>query len=304
MALTSLGRWELLREIILKRKTGRIVLQIGSQYVHWSIASGKVLFVSSTLPEDSFSQFLSGSSWIEKAPLTSARSQVNERQSLGSVLIRNGILSASQFEAAYFDYCLFLTTHLLRSTNNLLWSACPPPLKAEFASVDLPLWRLLLASERQSLEIRTVVEFAQRFPHRYVLGGHNLLADLIRHPETIILEYLQRGASLNEILANPDLDRLTCYRLPFLLWLGGFLQPRTAADLTSSTAVSPEKKSGLAIQPAWIIALVIGMILGLLLAPESPRPVETVTGKSESMREMLEKPAWKTGDNLKEERPR
>lgn len=303
MALTSFARWELIREIIAARRTGRIVVQIGRQYLHWSIATGRLQSVSATLPDHSFAEYLSRSAMLEAGSLESARKQVNDRRTLGSVLVRNSLLTVPELKKAYFDYCLSLTPCLLQSDNNLLWSACPPPVKSESVDLSVPLWQLFVAAGREHLEIHAAVEFAQRFPQSYRLNGQTVLAERLKHPETRVLDYLIRGARLSDILADPDLDRMTCYRFAFLLWLSGFLQPTKLPKKTTPQLLAEQEpgSSGSLVEPAWVIALIVGMMLGLLFAPHHAPPPAPAVAQPE-IRRPPDPPAWTPGESLKEKR--
>jgi hypothetical protein len=54
MAVDTINRWQLVREVITQKRSGAIVLQTGRNYLHWILERGNLVCVSSTLPEASF----------------------------------------------------------------------------------------------------------------------------------------------------------------------------------------------------------------------------------------------------------
>jgi hypothetical protein len=127
------------------------------------------------------------------------------------------------------------------------------------------------------LEIRNAVAFSEFALGQYRVREFELVERALKTEEKRMLQYLKSSASLTEILSDPELDRITCYRVLFLLWLSGYIQeikPRTVEDGSDVSSSILNKLRSLPVE--WIIPLTLGILLGVIFAPVSaPDPVSS-----------------------------
>jgi hypothetical protein len=292
MAVDLVSRWQMIRELSYFKKSGTLTVQLGRNYLSWIVRRGELLWFSSNSAEHSFTRFLYECGSIEPDRITSAQSMVDDSRSLGAAIIQKRILEPDRIRSLLRQHCFHQVHHLFAPTAHVLFTSSLATPKQHMVSLDLPFAEMLLHCERSSLDIRSVVQFAEENIERYRVHEFDSVARTLEGHEKRIVPYIRSGASLQEILADPELDRLTCYRILFLLWVSGYLQelkPRIREQTAKSKSALI---SGLkCIPPEWIFPLVLGILLGVLLAPDSDKPA-AAQPSTQPLRPLLE-PAWR-----------
>jgi hypothetical protein len=297
MAIDLLARWRLLQEITLKNKTGTLTVRSGPNYQHWLLRMGSVTHVQSTSPEESLTHFLRKQQAVSEGVLRKVETQIDDRHAYGFLLVKRGFMTQDAMLDALYQHRVYLASSLLQSCNHLYWSDNRLESKLHSIQAMLPLSQTLLQAERTFLELQPAVRSVEECGKRLDAVRASEARLWLTEPERRVLEYAKSGCPFDNILRDPDLDRLTCYRTIFLLWLAGHLKVR--AD---SPPVEPEKVNASLIQrlrsvpPEWIYPFLIGMLVGTLLAPRSEPEVPIVAEPkaTERLEDVMQKPAWST----------
>jgi hypothetical protein len=293
MAIDRFSRWALIREIVTERKSGTLIVQLGRHYLRWALNGGTLLFVSSTNSEFWLIHHLfRKGGYLNPADVVLAETRVNENTSLGSSLMQLRKLELDPLRELVHEHWTSLSNYLLQSTARLVWNEKELVSKPHFIDLSLPFSNLLLSLERESVEIQSAVEFANDHLSRYKLENASDLGRILRGKERRLVPYLKTSASLQEILMEPDIDRFTCYRAIFLLWLSGYLQPVSKVERTAIPAPGFFLRRLRAVPPEWIFLLMLGILLGLLLAPKESPQVENQNRHQEGLEEAVPRPAW------------
>ena len=282
MALEVLSRWEMIRELSYFRKSGTLTAQLGRNYLYWTIKHGDVICFSSSSADYSFTRFLYEKSSIEQDKITWAQSLINETRSLGLAVVQKKFLEPDTLRDLLKEHCFTHAHFLMETSTHLFYSPRLGQLKPQMIQIELSLSEVLLQSERTSLEIRSAVEFAEQVLDTYRVCEFEVVEKALKAEERRMLHYLKNSASLPEILSDPELDRLTCYRVLFLLWVAGYIQEIRPKPEKEDITVESKLLSLLRSIPAeWIIPFAIGTLLGVLFAPDSkpnqsPNPCQQV----------------------------
>jgi hypothetical protein len=298
MALDPASRWRTIREVILNRKSGTLVLQLGKNYLHWIIDTGEVVCVSSSSRENSLTAFITNGQYLALPQVAIADASVNETTSLGAALLQTGMLDREKLRNIIRDHCVSLSHYLFQTAYYLFWSDQPVSCKQKFIKVSIPLSHIILSAERSNIETTSALRVAKDFPKALRLKDGSMLETPLQTAEMRILHYLKVGSSLEDILHEPDLDRITCYRVLFLLWLAAKLQEPRIRPAAGKASTSPRIHLWNRIRslpPEWIFPLLAGVMIGVLLSPgphieakkEQPQ-------KTEKLKDVLQKPAWRT----------
>jgi hypothetical protein len=299
MAVDLFSRWRMIRDITSAKRTGTLILQMGRNYLQWAIQDGKLSFLSSTNPEFYLTRFLlTQKEEVKRDDLLFAESQINETRSLCSVILQLKLLPPEILKKLIREHWSSVSNLLLQSTTRLFWSERVSVPKLHFIDLSFPFSELILSLERASIEIRSASEFAQELLATYKIHDLGALEPALERTEKRMLHYLKRAASLQEMLLDAELDRITCYRTLFLLWLSGRLYclPKTNTAVAVKTETLWEKLHS--IPAEWILPFVVGILLGLFLAPHPADPVpKAPAARQESAGDIPEKPAWST-DNI------
>jgi hypothetical protein len=274
MALEVLSRWEMIRELSYFRKSGTLTAQLGRNYLYWTIKQGDVICFSSTCADFSFTRFLYEKSSIEQEKITWAQSLITESRSLGLAVVQKNLLEPNALRNLLKEHCFVHAHFLMETSTHLFFSPRLAQLKPQMIQIELSLSEVLLQSERASLEIRSAVEFAEQVLGKYKVCEFEVVEKALKAEERRMLRYLKNSASLAEILSDPELDRLTCYRVLFLLWVAGYIREiRAKPEKEEMTAQRRLLSLLRLIPPEWIIPFALGILLGVLFAPDpSPDP--------------------------------
>jgi hypothetical protein len=271
MALETLSRWEIIRELSYFKKSGTLTAQFGRSYLHWTIKQGELICFSSTSADYSFTRFLYEKNLVDPEKLTWAQSFINESRTLGLAIVQKKLLEPDSVRNLLKEHYYENAHFLIHSGTHLFFSPRLAPLKQHMIQIEVPLSEMLLQSDRNSLEIRAAVAFGEVLG-KYRVREFEAVETALRPYEKRMLSYLRSSASLQEILSDPELDRLTCYRVLFLLWISGYIQeikPRAVEDGTVSASSILNKLRVIPLE--WIIPLTLGIILGVIFAP-TPTP--------------------------------
>jgi hypothetical protein len=275
MALENPSRWEMLREFSYFKKSGTITAQMGRSYLYWTIKQGDLICFSSTSADYSFTRFLYQKEAIEPEKLTWAQSFINESRTLGLSVVQKKLIEPDSLRNLLKEHCLENSHFLIHSGTHLFYSPRIAELKQHMIQIELPLSEVLLQSERASLEIRSAVAYSEFALGKYRVREFELVERGLKPEEKRILQYLKTSASLSEILSDPELDRITCYRVLFLLWVSGYIQeikPRTVENESNVSSSILNKLRSLPVE--WIIPLTLGILLGVIFAPvPAPDPI-------------------------------
>lgn len=293
----ALARWKMIRDIICNRKSGTLILQMGRHYIHFVIEDANLAFVSSTFPEFTFSHFLIQNANMDPNLVLEAESQVTDVRSLGAVLAQDSRLSVEEVQALLRQHWYNLSHYLVQTNTHAFWSNRLMRQKAQMINADLPLAHLLLRCERSSIEIHTALRFLETIPERCKVADLESVEEALEGIERRILPYLRAGTTLQDILKDPELDRITCYRILFQLWLSGYLQDghrkRQIKRLEKSHGIMERIRS---LPPDWIIPLAIGALIGVVLAP-NPMPISRPVEEPSKVEKPWDPPAWKDDKN-------
>jgi len=273
MAIDSFSRWQMIREIICKKKSGTLIVQLGRNFLRWILDRADVVCVSSTLPEFSFTQFLLQDRSIPLEDLLLAQSGISHSRSLGASLLQSGATGREELGRLLRLHWSSLSFHLLQSTTHLFWSDSEIFFKDEFVRLDSPLSSLLFSCERNSLETRTAIRIAHVLPAAYRVFDWPQVEAALEGRERRMIPYLKAGCSLQEILHDPELDHISVYRVFFILWLTGQLleNQRTSPSIPSRKS-NPRWERIKSVPPDWIFPLIAGAILGVLLTSRPSPP--------------------------------
>ncbi len=290
MAIDSLARWHLIREIICKKKSGTLIVQLGRNFLRWVLDQANVVCVSSTLPEFSFTQFLLQERSIPFEGLLAAQAAISHSRSLGASLLQSGTVGREDLAMLLRLHWSSLSFHLLQSASHLFWSDSEIFFKDEFIRLDSPLSSLLLSCERSSLETRTAIRIAHVLPSSYHVLDWMPVEAALEVRERRIIPYLKSGCSLREILHDPELDHISIYRICFLLWLTGQLRENQRTPVSSQSRIAHPKWERIkSVPPDWIFPLIAGAILGALLTSKPAPPAASAPLKPAWGREFTEK---------------
>ena len=294
MALDSVNRWQLVRSIIIQKRSGVIVLQSGKNYLHWIIHQGCLVCIQSTFPEASLTHFIEQEQVIDPTKFTNAKSQVDQTKPFGSVLLRQHLLKEEDFAKSIYRHWIACTDYLFEPSMHVFWSANSALLKPEFIRCDRPLADVLMQANKSSITIPTAIRAVEELkpPFRMVSGKPNLAQ--FSEEEKRIWMYLQSGATLEQIFQDREITKIPCYKLLFLLWVSGYISDSrmlTAREVQQATTSIFQR-----IPPEWIFPLCAGVLIGVLLAPSAPEPKPSpplpAYRVDPLVEEELPKPAW------------
>ena len=295
MAVNSNSRWQVIRDIICNKKSGTLILQQGPHYLSWGIVAGKLVCVSSTLPEHSFTQFLLQNRKIDPESVMKAQLQVTEDRSIGAALLHMKVARVEGVQSLLRQHWISLCPNLLQSTNHIFWSYRETSPKLQSVSYALSLGELILHCDRSWVEIASALRCAQQIPVPYGIPDMNAVESGLCEREKRILHYLRRGSSLSEVLMDPDLDRITCYKVFFLLWVSCYLQGvRTETAAADASIRSPVLQRIRSIPPDWIVPLFAGVLVGVLLSPSADQKANPrePSAHIDNLKEAIQRPAW------------
>lgn len=299
MALMDFARWNLLRDVICRRKSGTLVIQLGKTYIFWVLREGTLLRVSSSHEDFTLTSFLRQQNFLNRDIVERASAGVSETRSLGSLLCRNGAADAESLKQWIARHAGWLCPYLLQSSAHLFWTDRVNACKSEFVHHDgISLSEILLACDRSFIETRSAFQMPEEMPKPYRLENVEMLGLLLEAPERRMLSYLKRGDGIDAMYMDPDLDRLTICRVLFLLWISGKLLPaRIPAVSASETEPQPWMSRVRSIPPDWFIPLTVGILLGLLLSPPASRPSPASPVQQPRTR-TFQSPAWSTDEKV------
>ncbi len=291
MVVDSVVRWQLVRDVIVNRKSGVLVLQTGRNYLNWTLDKGNLVSISTTFVEGSFTHFVQEKKLTESTKFLSAQNQIDPEKALGSLLIRHHIMNDEEFSKILFEHWISCTDYLFDPAVHIFWSTNRSALKSEFVRMDRPLGEVLLRARMDSITVPTALRSVQELKPPYHVHSSNPNLAHFSEEEKRVWMYLRSGSTLKQILQDPDIARIPCYKTVFLLWLSGYIsdsrkvQPQPLPKITTNIL---EK-----IPPEWVFPLCAGALIGVLLAPASaPKTAPSPVPRVEPLNETLQKPAW------------
>lgn len=299
MAVNNFSRWNLIRDVTCNRRSGTLVLQLGQRYISWSFLEGNLAWITSTAPEYTMTQFLLHHQKVEKEVLERARLRVDDTISLGALLMKEGAANTAMLQEWTAQHAAWLCPFLVQTSVHLYWADRLMPVKPEFVHHSgIPLSRILLACDRNSIEVRTAFQFLEEMPDLYRVLDPDTLPPWLPGAERRLVPYLKRRDGLERMMADPELDRLTCCRTLFLLWIAGRIHPvmPVAREAVASPSWLDRART---VPPDWIIPLVVGLLLGVLLRPAPPPPAPPSTPATHH--QILESPAWRPSESVSHE---
>jgi len=296
LAIDTINRWQLVREVILQKRSGAIVLQTGRNYLHWILERGNLVCVSSTLPEASLTNTIQEQKLIDPPELMRAQAMVDQSKTLGTILLQRRMLNQEALQKLLLQHWVACTDYLFEPSMHLFWSTNSSAIKAEVVRHDRPLSDVLLLVDRSAITIPTALRTVQGLQTPYRLASRMPDLSTFNEEERRIWMHLQSGSCLKQILQDREITRIPCYKTLFLLWLTGYLcdtRPKTVTKVKEATRSAIHR-----IPAEWIFPLCAGALIGVLLAPSGPPKVPPKpAAKVERLQESLQKPAWGTGDD-------
>ena len=294
MAIDSFARWQLVRDVIVQRKSGVIVLQTGTNYLNWVIEAGNLVCVSSTFPEASFTRWMEQNKLTESTIFLNAQQQIDSGKSLGAILMRLQHTDPQELARLLFHHWVFCTTYLFDPSAHLFWSSNAARLKPDMVRCDRSLGDVLICASRSSIAIPTALRVLQALTPPYRIQSRVADTSGFSEEERRIWMHLESGNDFKQILRDPEIARIPFYKMIFLLWVSGFISDgrKVAAQKVIPVSATLLQK----IPPEWIFPLCIGTLIGVLLAPDSvPEPPPPVT-RVRPLEESLQRPAWSQDD--------
>lgn len=305
MAIDLISRWEMIQEISVNKQSGTLVVQSGPHYLYWILEQGRLVCVVSSNPELSFTEFLTSNTTLSAKEITVCQAAVSENRSLGAALVHKCGMPLEDLRASLERHWISLTHYILSSSTHIFWSSRPVEPKLDFVRCDIPFSSILMQADRDSLEIPVALRMVHSLQPPFRIKAPLRASEaFLTESEKRLVPYLQAGCSITEMLRDPELDHLTCYRTLFLLWLAGVLfdSGSNTASKREHVPVSPFWQRMKSLPPDWIFPLLAGMVLGVVLAPSGDAPAAPVpVHKLEAVHEILQKPAWRTDPEQSEE---
>jgi hypothetical protein len=300
MGIETVSRWQLVRDVIVHKKTGVIVVQTGTNYLNWNIEKGNLVCVSSTFPEASLTSFVQQKKLTESTNFLSVQNHVDNARALGPLLVRHQLLEEAEFRTLLFEHWVSCTNYLLDPSAHLFWSAKIEDRKPEFIRNDRCFGEVILKAGKNSITVPTALRIVQQLkgPYRIQSQNHPDLSGL-NEEERRIWMYLQSGTSLKQMFQDRDISIIPCYKFIFLLWLSGYISDSQKAIHSQKNLQKMGTHFLEKIPPEWVIPLCAGALIGVLLAPAppnhtkiaAPEPAPTTIAPLD---ETLQKPAWST----------
>lgn len=305
MALDLISRWRTLQEISEVRKSGTLVAQSGPTYLYWVLEEGRLVCVVSSNPELSFTRFLLSHSTISAKEISLCQDWVNEIRSLGAVLVQRVGVQVADLNDLLCRHWVSLSYYLLNSSTHIFWSERPVVPKADFVRSDIPFSHILMQSDRESVETPVALRMVHTLRPPFRMKSQPAAWEpFLMEPEKRLVPYLQSGCSITEMLRDPELDHLTCYRTLFLLWLAGLLSDSSTSSIPKSRSLPDSAfwRRVRSLPPDWIFPMLAGMLLGVVLAPSGEKHAAALpVQKLETVHEILQKPAWRADTETTEE---
>ena len=294
MALDSVARWQMVHDVIVHKKSGTIVVQTGTNYLNWIVEGGDLVCVSSTFPETSLTQWIADRNAFTPDVVLNAQNDIDASRTLGSILIRHRHLDQEKLGEFLFQHWVFCTSHLFDPAAHVFWSGNPVTLKTEFIRCDRSFSEVLLSASRDSISIPTALRVIQDLKLPYRVQSIQPDQSRFNEEEKRIWMHLKSGNSLKQMLHDPEITRIPCYKLIFLLWLGGYIAD-SRKELQPKPLIVTSKTFLEKIPPEWIIPLCAGTLIGVLLAPASTAPSPPPAAQEqgiEPLEESVKRPAW------------
>ena len=294
MALDTAARWKLIRDVIVDKRTGTLVLQAGTRYFNWIVEDGNLICVSSTFEESNFTQFLREKKLTESTNFSDLRNRIDEGHSIGWLLLHQNKISEEEFCASLRDHWVLCASALFEPSAHLFWSGSVVQIKPEFIRSDLPLGEVLMQTSRHSIAVPSALRMVQEFKGPLRLCGGNPDLKACTEEEQRIWMHLRSGTAVKQMLQDAGIARIPCYKFLFLLWLCGYITDTRSTR--SDMSVVPKIRGKLLerIPPEWVFPLCAGALIGVILAPApDPEPLPAPAYKAiEPLDESLQKPAW------------
>jgi len=292
MAVDIINRWQLIREVILQQKTGAIVLQTGRNYIHWIVDRGRLICVSSTLPEASLTTTIQEQRLMDPGEFLKAQTMVDDSKPLGAILMQRKLVNEKMLQRILWQHWIACTDFLFEPSMHLFWSVSSNEIKPELIRFDRPLAEIILHVNRTAITIPTALRTVQNLKSPYKLAPRLPDLSAFSEEERRIWMHLQTGSGLKGILHDGDVTRMACYKTLFLLWVTGYLSDsavRTVAKVKEATKTAVHR-----IPAEWIFPLCAGALIGVLLAPsDAPKHPPKPAPKTQRLHHS---PAWSDPD--------
>ena len=289
MAVDSVVRWQLVRDVIVHRKTGVIVVQMGKNYLNWTIENGNLIYVSSTFPEATLTKFIQEKQLTEATTFQTAQMQIDRTQTLGALLIRKHMVEPEDLAQALHAHWISCIDYFFDPAAHLFWSTSGEGTLPEIFRCDRPLGDVLLYANKNCIAIPTALRVVYELKPPFKVQSQNVNVSSFTEEDQRIWMHLQSGNSLKQILQDESISRIPCYKTLFLLWLTG-----TISDSRRSISLPATKVSVSLLQripPEWVIPLCAGALIGALLTPSPAPPIVPSTPAAEQ-REESPDPTW------------
>jgi hypothetical protein len=298
MALESTRRWQIIRDVIIQKKSGALVAQSGRNYLHWFVEHGNLMSVSSTFPEASLTRFIQEKNVLECSKFLMAQNKVDPSKTLGAILLKSHLLEEEQIRDLIVQHWINCNDYLFDSTIHLFWSAGAKGMKPDAVRCDRPIADVLMQITRSSISIPDSLRLVQDLhsPLRTTAKKPNPLT--WNEQERRIWMYLQSGSTIEKVFQDPEIAKVPCYKFLFLLWVCGFMsdsRPITPKEVHKATTGLLDR-----IPAEWIFPLCAGTLIGVILAPSSP-PKEPPPPAPNYHLETVEKPSWSAGEPKKQD---
>lgn len=302
MALDSALRWQLIRDTIVRKKTGVLVVQSGTQYLNWIVEEGNLICVSSTFPEASLTRLVEEKQLTKSTNFPDAQTQVDHLRPIGTLLLKQERLGEKEFQQLLMEHWIACTKYLFDPAAHVFWSANRPALKAELIRADRPLGEVILKAGKNAIPIPTALRTVQQQlkpPFRIDLRNPDVSG--FNEEERRIWMYLQSGSGLKQMLQDREIARIPCYKFVFLLWLSGYISDSRKVTVAQEVIAKKTVSNFLQrIPPEWVYPLCAGALIGVILAPSAPEPPKAEPlNQVTPLNESLQKPAW-SRDNEKD----
>ena len=300
MAIDTINRWQLVRDVIVQKRSGAIVVQTGKNYLHWILERGNLICISSSFPEASLTNTVQEQQKLDPRELARAQNLVDQNKTFGAVLLHQHLLNRETLQKLVWQHWNACTDYLFEPSMHLFWSTNSIAIKSDLIRYDRPFCEVLLQVPRSSITIPSALRTVQQLKPPFRLASRMPDLTSFTEEERRIWMYLQSGNGLKQILQDREVARIPCYKTLFLLWVSGYLgdsQVTTTAKVTKATTSAIRR-----IPAEWIFPLCAGALIGVFLAPsDPPKEIPRPAARIEPLDQSLEKPAWSTSESTDEE---
>jgi hypothetical protein len=230
---------ELLLAVSERAQSGRLSLTTADVEKEVFLAGGKVVFASSSSPDDRLGVYLLARNELSLAALRRLSPRVQPGVRLGTLLVQQGLLHAEDLVRAVEGQIRSILVGLFRSPPGHYRFVETPPPHEETIQVSIPTPQLVLDGIEAVESWRRVLHALGSLDRRYgtVPGSEGSLRDLDLDTASLeLLALLSHSKTVEEICASSELPDIAVCRRLWAFRLLGFVEALPAEPMEDSTA--------------------------------------------------------------------